>query len=346
MEMIGKAAETNLNLQSAQHKRETMDLHRELSSLRSRPDLENSLKELQERNNEMEELLRTKCAEIEANDDRVLEYAFFYPNPSLADIYIRMMKENKKLSTKVESLSRKVTNLQTKLTAAKATAQMTNVSPPSVLAPANDLPRRRSNNASSAPPIPPMPIFVNHAHSPGNYTHMSRTVSGPSSLARPKTPERGHPPPVFKARTPEEQIVPDSLEINSIPSTSSIGKKRRAPDDFEDYDSLPPQVFTAESVPGDCMESTTPRARRVLSSIHSGFTPRRGRLMASPKRAVTTGSTRASPVIADVTNSPRSASQSAKSSKRSWLGKIRGVSTETTGRQASSRQLFERGKDS
>lgn len=67
-----KAAKVNLSLQNAQHKRETNELQRELSSLRLRPNLEAALHELEERNNEMEELLRAKCTEIEANDDRVL----------------------------------------------------------------------------------------------------------------------------------------------------------------------------------------------------------------------------------------------------------------------------------
>jgi predicted nucleic acid-binding Zn-ribbon protein len=68
-----KAAEVNLSLQNAQHKRETSVLQREVSSLRRMPNLETALRELEERNNEMEELLRSKCAEIETNDDRVLE---------------------------------------------------------------------------------------------------------------------------------------------------------------------------------------------------------------------------------------------------------------------------------
>ena len=76
-EKAGKAAEMNLNLQNAQHKRETAELQKELSMLRVRPNLEQALTELEERNTEMEDLLRAKCAEIEENDDRVLEYVFF-----------------------------------------------------------------------------------------------------------------------------------------------------------------------------------------------------------------------------------------------------------------------------
>lgn len=71
----------NLSLQNAQHKRETAELQRELSALKTRPNLESALAELEERNNEMEELLRAKCAEIEENDDRVLEYVFCYFSP-------------------------------------------------------------------------------------------------------------------------------------------------------------------------------------------------------------------------------------------------------------------------
>ena len=52
------------------------ELERELSAFRSMPNLEQALAELEERNNEMEELLRNKCMEIEENDDRALEYVF------------------------------------------------------------------------------------------------------------------------------------------------------------------------------------------------------------------------------------------------------------------------------
>lgn len=69
-----KAAEVNLSLQNAQHKRETAEFQRELAALRIRPNVEQALHDLEERNNEMEELLRSKCTEIEENDDRVLEY--------------------------------------------------------------------------------------------------------------------------------------------------------------------------------------------------------------------------------------------------------------------------------
>jgi myosin protein heavy chain len=74
-EKTGKAAEVNLSLQNAQHRRETSELQKQLTALQSQPDLAGVIADLEERNNEMEELLKNKCAEIEENDDRALEYA-------------------------------------------------------------------------------------------------------------------------------------------------------------------------------------------------------------------------------------------------------------------------------
>ncbi|GLB35826.1 hypothetical protein LshimejAT787_0301140 [Lyophyllum shimeji] len=355
-EKAAKAAEVNLSLQGAQHKREVSELNRQLAALQSQPNLQKALAELEERNNEMEELLRNKCAEIEENDDRALE----------------MLKENKKLTTKVEALTRKVQNLQTKLAAAKASmAAPSNpiASAPvqsSSKAPAPPVPGSESRNPGTRPrsttltnphavaavsPVPPLPTYVPsvpaHDPSPATRTPIHRAVSGPSSLPRPKTPERRavQPAPVFKARTPERRTVSSPPEASS--SSTTIGKKRRAPDDFEACEKLPPQGFTVDSLPsreGGEDTSTTPRVRRVLSGFQSGFTPVRNQArpvisIPSPKRLMMGTTARSSPVIADVTNSPRG--QSAKA-KRSWLGKIRGVSSQATSRPVDSRPRLER----
>ncbi|KAJ7492343.1 hypothetical protein FB451DRAFT_1021680 [Mycena latifolia] len=308
-EKAGKAAEVNLSLQSAQHRREMSELQSQLAALQSQPDLGGVIAELEERNNEMEELLKNKCAEIEENDDRALE----------------MLKNNKKLATKVESLTRKVQNLQAKLAAAKASnpnpspsvptpppveAREHKTSPAALVVPSV---RQRSNTLSAIPPVPPLPSYApsNPVRAPSN-----RVASG-SSLPRPKTPERKAPPPVFKAQTPERRIAP----ICPSPSAPVLGQKRRAPDDFEDVN-VPTQGFTPESLPD---ENGTPRVRRVLNSLHSGFTPVRQNVrsaISSPNRALPAA--RSSPYISDVTNSPR-LGDTAKS-KRSWLGKIRGTS--------------------
>jgi len=267
-----------------------------------------------------------------------------------------MLKEKKKLSSKVETLNRKVLNLQAKLAAAKATnspssvpeAQTVSTPPVQQVAPAAQViegtfSRPRSATASSAvrtsvPTVADVPC-----------TSLGRVVSGPSSLSRPKTPERKRPiTPVFKARTPEHRMVPESAPL---PSAVVIGKKRAAPDDFEGCENLPAQAFTAD---GEDVENKTPRVRRVLNSLQSGFTPVRHQNnrptigMPSPRRSV---APRTSPhQISDMTNSPFQnvppvpVSSTAKTSaKRSWLGKIRGQPSD---KPSGMKSLFERGEAS
>jgi myosin protein heavy chain len=225
-----------------------------------------------------------------------------------------MLKNNKKLAAKVETLTRKVQNLQTKLAAAKASnPTSSNVDQPraSPAVPAPTI-RQRSNTLSSAiPPVPPLPSFV-----PASPVRSNRVASG-SALPRPKTPERKALPQVFRAQTPERRITVSALSS----AAPVLGQKRRAPDDFEDIH-LPAQGFTPDSLPRDD-ENGTPRVRRMPSGIHSGFTPVRQTVRAtvpSPKRAAA----RSSPFFSDVTNSPRL--EDTTKSKRSWLGKIRGNS--------------------
>ncbi|KAJ7813268.1 hypothetical protein B0H14DRAFT_2186325, partial [Mycena olivaceomarginata] len=68
----GTVAEVKLSLQNAQHRREMSELQRRLAALQSQPDLSGVIADLEERNNEMERLLKNKCVEIEENDDRAL----------------------------------------------------------------------------------------------------------------------------------------------------------------------------------------------------------------------------------------------------------------------------------
>ena len=72
-EKSGKAAEISLSLHVAQHGRAMASLQRELATLRSKPNLEETVARLEAENQEMEESLRSKCAEIEENDDRIIE---------------------------------------------------------------------------------------------------------------------------------------------------------------------------------------------------------------------------------------------------------------------------------
>jgi EAL domain-containing protein (putative c-di-GMP-specific phosphodiesterase class I) len=72
-EKSGKEAEINLSLQSVRHDQIVSDLRRELATLKAHPKLDDIVAELEERNRDMDELLKNKCAEIEENDDRILE---------------------------------------------------------------------------------------------------------------------------------------------------------------------------------------------------------------------------------------------------------------------------------
>ena len=259
-----------------------------------------------------------------------------------------MLKEKKKLTTKVESLTRKVQNLQAKLAAAQASNTVQPESQPTPSAPSLPLnsltpqstvptSRPRSATVSSASPVYTPPIETLPTSTTRN---PNRVVSGPSFLPRPKTPEKRTVTPVFKARTPERQIRPEIVQI-PVPV---IGRKRAAPDDFGPYVNLPAQAFTAD---GEDIENRTPQVRKVLNGLQSGFTPVRNQssrpTVPSPRRGA---SSRTSPFISDLTNSPHHLTQmnlsSAKPSKRSWLGKIRGNS-QAMDRPPGMRSLFDRG---
>ncbi|KAG1885564.1 hypothetical protein F4604DRAFT_1726845 [Suillus subluteus] len=306
-EKAGKAAELSLALQTTQHEKAVSSLRWELDAVHSEPKLHDVVAELEEKNREMDQLLQSKCAEIEDYDDRILE----------------ALKANKKLSTKVEALTRKVLNLQSRLASTKESAQ----TPPANLA---------APSVQTAPPPPP-PIVspvprVSIFTDAKGILSRDRTTSNTSAASRSQTPERK---PMQRGMTqtgiPEEEVP------------TSAGKKRRAPD-YDDRETVPPEGrYTSDS---DMQAATTPRLRKTLHSSRSGFTPVRSArnivsLPSPGKRATTT--------ISDVTNSPRSTSDpqtSRNSSKRTWLGKIRGgvpQSNNPGGRVVSSRvNVFEK----
>ncbi|KAI0364058.1 hypothetical protein BV20DRAFT_1030293 [Pilatotrama ljubarskyi] len=362
LDKLAKNTEANLAMQTIQHEQTVAALKRELNALRAQPRLEDEIAELKEKNAEMEELLRAKCLEIEENDDR----------------FIELIKEKKKLTSKIDFLTRKVQNLQNKLAAATeaATKAPENVAPasatvsapaapkptttfsPPLLAPAPVLPNSLASSSSSRPFSRPRVATAPATHSPNSMFSQpppmptfrpktpesrSRMASGPSSLSRPKTPESRIPSmPVFKARTPERRRAPTApAQSQSIPESSSsssvVGVKRRAPDDFDDCGSLPPQPFTADSAPGPQLpaQPTTPRLRKALQSMRTGFTPVRHHIAragsTSPSRRATTGSSNGAPIpptISDVTNSPRASSHgegTKVAAKKGWLGKLKSV---------------------
>ncbi|KAG2155503.1 hypothetical protein DEU56DRAFT_724162 [Suillus clintonianus] len=306
-EKAGKAAELGLALQTTQHEKAMESLRWELDAVRSEPKLQDVVAELEEKNREMDELLQSKCAEIEDYDDRILE----------------ALKANKKLSTKVEVLTRKVQNLQSKLASVKESAQ----TPPAPLA----APAMQTTPPPIVPPVHRVvPVFTDTAQILGRDRTMSNT------------------PAVFRSQTPERKPVQPGMtqtEISEGEVPTSAGKKRRAPD-HDERETVPPEGrYTSDS---DVQAATTPRLRKTF---RSGFTPVRSSRITlnqpSPGRRATT-------TISDVTNSPRSTSDpqaSRNSSKRTstWLGKIRGgvpQSNNPGGRVVSSRvNVFEKMPD-
>ncbi|KAG2368805.1 hypothetical protein BDR07DRAFT_1457096 [Suillus spraguei] len=190
-----------------------------------------------------------------------------------------VLKANKKLSTKVEALTRKVQNLQSKLASAKESAQIppTNLAAPSV-------------QTAPPPTVPPVPGYL-YSQIPSQLRGRDRTISNTLAAFRSQTPER-KPMQSDMAQTgiPEEEVP------------TSAGKKRRAPD-YDDRETVPPEGrYTSDS---DMQTATTPRLRKTLHSSRSGFTPVRSARnivsLPSPGRRATT-------TISDVTNSPRSTS--------------------------------------
>lgn len=72
-EQAAKATEIKLSFEIAQDEQTIASLRREVESLRGNASLQETIADLREKNEEMEQLLRAKCLEIEENDDRFIE---------------------------------------------------------------------------------------------------------------------------------------------------------------------------------------------------------------------------------------------------------------------------------
>jgi hypothetical protein len=73
-ENTGNAAQLKLSFQKAEYEHLLASLRREVETLKSKPDFTEAIAEMEEKNREMEELLRAKSAEVEENDDQFIEY--------------------------------------------------------------------------------------------------------------------------------------------------------------------------------------------------------------------------------------------------------------------------------
>ncbi|KAF9245857.1 hypothetical protein BU15DRAFT_40870 [Melanogaster broomeanus] len=310
-EKAGKAAEFNLALQATQHEKVLSALRHELASLQSGHDLRTALVQLQERNREMDDLLKAKCQEIEEYDDRILQ----------------TLKSNKRLTTKVESLTRKTQTLQAKLASMKS-------QPPEPVT--ESVAQRVPMNEASLPPVPPVPPIPSLPVTSWAYSSHDPVISGAALTLRSKTPElRPHQAfTLASSHTPDKKSEPFEL------GNASAGKKRPAPDDDE-RDSVPAEGHYPTEA--HLRSASTPRSRRAPEHL-VGFTPVRGASgrkilgLPSPGRRVTTAAAPCD-TITDVTNSPRgSLVLGDQGKKRSWLGKVRGgVGSQTAGLGTSNR---------
>lgn len=195
------------------------------------------------------------------------------------------------------------------------------------------------------------------------------------SSAKPRLSSR---PPPSQSKTPEQPRRISSGKrrrestppLEDIPVTSSLGKKRPLPDDSESGrvsvearfpDSYQPtasgsstssaassssssSLVHVPSMPPMSELSSTPRQRRPLQSLRTGFTPVRGQAALRPtlsqpspvRKTPAAQALQASTVISDVTNSPPRAKRvftaepgsseprTQKPASKGWLGKIRG----------------------
>lgn len=256
----------------------------------------------------------------------------------------RVLKERKKLNFQVDSLTRKVKALEKEL------AEMTAKPAPKTKEPSTSQPpaqapvpsrtsstsTRKSASTNTRPSSSSSARTSAASDSPyllQNARSLASTSTSSSSLQRTKTPEP-------KARREVKPAPPSAVQVQQ-PEPVTIGKKRRAPDDFDACESVPAQVFTPESVPSKASENQTPRSRKATTANKGGFTPVRSRppskdpVGRTPAPTLTLTSTTA---ITDVTNgtAQRPATQPAPPTTqttqppvkaRSWLRNVKPPAT-------------------
>ena len=122
---------------------------------------------------------------------------------------------------------------------------------------------RSSSTRTSAVSSTDSPHLLQNARS------LASTSASSSSLQRTKTPE----PKVHREAKP----APVQTVQVQQPELVTIGKKRRAPEDFDACETVPAQVFTPECVPSKAAENQTPRSRKMTTGNRNGFTPVRSR---------------------------------------------------------------------
>lgn len=182
----------------------------------------------------------------------------------------------------------------------------------------------------TVPSIPPIPEQAAPAPTPA-VPRKSFTALPTPSKSR-DVEDRRIAPSVFSLKAPELVDTP-TMQRGQLPTSSSIGKKRTVPDEFDVH--VPPTAFIAHADSENTPESAAPRARKPLDAIRSGFTPVRGSkganlrpTLSQPSPLRRSAAYALQSIITDTQNSPPKRMPGTQSKPgRGWLGKLRGGTT-------------------
>jgi hypothetical protein len=246
-------------------------------------------------------------------------------------VFNSMLKESKKLQRTIESLTKKNASLHKKLEKAEK-ANESSSAPSSSAGPSVTRAKSPSPKAAPSPnSTAPTELRAHQTETPMHVAaHLQRTFTPPAPA--PTVSRRIDPEPasinVFTPTLPQDVSVPRTpahaqLQPHDvITASTSAGKKRPAPDDFYPNEPLPAQPIIVEAV--------TPRPRKPLRTLKTGFTPVRGMgssssrpMLGQPSPIRRNGSQATERTISDVTNSSLKRSSAAQPSA-GWLGKLRG----------------------
>ncbi|KAF8529378.1 hypothetical protein JB92DRAFT_2861750 [Gautieria morchelliformis] len=332
LDKAAQTAEISLSSKVNQYEQKLAMAQQELQQQQSHHQCQETISELNEKIEYLEEMLRMRSVEIEENDDR----------------FIEALKEKKRLVNKVDSLTRKVQSLQTKMAALTAAPPSTSTpplpvrpkTPPQPVAPSMPIAGPSTQAPSRIPSSPA--VLRSKTPDPSRKTLASR-IATPEPPVPPlpntayKTPDQRRP--ASRADTHRPNVpAPSSSRVNSAsPTPSSSGnRKRRVPDDF---DSPAPGPVEAVVAP---LGNTPPRSLwRPANDGRGGFTPsRKGTTAVSQRPTLQQPSPlkRSVAPLTESTNSPRGSrpiglGQPASVSKppmRSWLSKSRAPSAVST----------------
>ncbi|KAG8790429.1 hypothetical protein FRC16_000875, partial [Serendipita sp. 398] len=257
-------------------------------------ELEEAIAKMKADNEELERVLTIKTQEIDEYDDR----------------HIEILKERKKLVTKIDVLNRKIRTMQKQIDSTMGADHLESAPADSATenpaaAPSCFAPNHVSNPAPSSRRTSPQ-VYTTADSVATKYLPLQPSSSGrlsavPSSGSRratasivptdtaiavqamPKSLSSSTPPvpiasapfilPDTRPTQPQESQVPERLTTTPPSSQSSLNRKRRMPEDFD--------PAATEHMPAMPVLSTTPgRLRKALregAPPRTGFTPSRSR---------------------------------------------------------------------